>query len=449
MKKKLIIREEILQQCWSAKMLGIPALKTVSNQELKILDFGVWNRLQGPDFSGVKIEFDHLLLAGDVEFHWTTSDWNKHLHHTDKKYNNVILHVVWIHDSEVCNSEGNAIPVLQLSDYFLEKDLQKLQNKVSSVFHSGINEFVLKCSGNEATKQPELWKKLVHNQYEVALQQRLQSKLLEINQLAVELNQDWESIAFVYMGKYWVDNQNRLAAERLFKSIPLTFVKRSPLKELLAYSWVLGKFPLNGSEITSAKQFQEQMNFLSSKFGIKSLDISWYYGKIRPQGWIHNRIMQYFIWLHGLDGQISEVLVDRSMLSLNRFLVDSNHFLYMGSTMRLNEIQATKVIVNAIIPLQMAYMLHREVGELDYRGWIELMKLLPSESNRIIREYSLFFGDVSSAYDAQGMLNQVNNYCRKGLCSQCLIGNYVLKNQKSIGFDPWVSQSEDRSILAR
>lgn len=425
MKKKLVISEEVLQRFWDIKKIGNLPLKTVTGQSISVRNFGLWNRLQGPDYSGVQLEIDELLFVGDVEFHWTTSDWEKHLHSRDEKYNKVILHVVWIHDQEVTTLDGNCIPILQLSDYFNEKDLQKMQHSVSSIFQSQIEERILKCEGNSIIQDDLRWKNTVEKQYEIVMFKRLKAKMDEITNLSKFYRNDWETLAFIYIGKYWVDNQNRLAVERLLQSVPISFVKRSPLKELLAYVWILGGFERIGTDLITSNQFDEQMKFLKNKFQIKSLDISWYYGKIRPQGWVQNRLIQYFVWLHGLDGQISDVLTDQTWRTQERFMMDSPYFSYLGSKLGLNVQQASKVIANAIIPLQLAYSQHKESHKIDFEIHLDCLRNLPAEDNRIVRKYSPFFGSANTAFHSQALTHQIHEFCREGRCSTCEIGKEI------------------------
>ncbi|HZR43580.1 MAG TPA: DUF2851 family protein [Ktedonobacteraceae bacterium] len=56
--------------------------------------------------------------AGDVEFHVRASDWVTHQHHTDPRYNHVILHVVLICDDPypTVRQDGIIVPVCSLSD---------------------------------------------------------------------------------------------------------------------------------------------------------------------------------------------------------------------------------------------------------------------------------------------------------------------------------------------
>ena len=68
--------------------------------------------------------------VGDVEFHVRVSDWFGHRHHSDARYNNVVLHVVL-----VCNAaaptlrqDGMVVPVCSLSDLPVRTTLPVLNN---------------------------------------------------------------------------------------------------------------------------------------------------------------------------------------------------------------------------------------------------------------------------------------------------------------------------------
>jgi hypothetical protein len=56
--------------------------------------------------------------TGDVEFHIRTSDWVRHQHHLDPRYNQVILHVVLIYDDPLPTrlQNGGSVPVCSLQD---------------------------------------------------------------------------------------------------------------------------------------------------------------------------------------------------------------------------------------------------------------------------------------------------------------------------------------------
>ena len=80
---------------------------------------------QGPDIRDAVLQFapGHAdtppeRVTGDVEFHIRCSDWYAHQHHSDPRYNNVILHVVLLFDSAgpVLRHDGHAVPICSLND---------------------------------------------------------------------------------------------------------------------------------------------------------------------------------------------------------------------------------------------------------------------------------------------------------------------------------------------
>ncbi|MBK9793602.1 MAG: DUF2851 family protein [Sphingobacteriales bacterium] len=60
--------------------------------------------------SGMQSKIDDIILIGNIELHIYASDWKLHKHEQDKKYNNVILHVVFFNDEPVLN-----LPTLELN----------------------------------------------------------------------------------------------------------------------------------------------------------------------------------------------------------------------------------------------------------------------------------------------------------------------------------------------
>ena len=89
-------------------------LFTTSNEQIQVVKIGTFNSNAGPDFLNAKIKIGETLWAGDVEIHIKSSDWNTHGHQLQKSYNSVILHVVAIHDKEICTENGTQIPTLIL-----------------------------------------------------------------------------------------------------------------------------------------------------------------------------------------------------------------------------------------------------------------------------------------------------------------------------------------------
>jgi hypothetical protein len=78
-------------------------------------------RSLGPDFTDAVIERDDgTTFRGDIEIHVREADWRAHGHHTDPRYNGVVLHVVGAISANSTNTPalkatGTTIPLLALN----------------------------------------------------------------------------------------------------------------------------------------------------------------------------------------------------------------------------------------------------------------------------------------------------------------------------------------------
>jgi hypothetical protein len=93
------MQEDFLHYLWKHKKVNIANLKTTTNQVISITNVGEHNFNTGPDFFNARLKIGEQLWAGNVEIHTKSSDWFLHNHETDSNYDNVILHVVWEHDT--------------------------------------------------------------------------------------------------------------------------------------------------------------------------------------------------------------------------------------------------------------------------------------------------------------------------------------------------------------
>jgi hypothetical protein len=64
--------------------------------------------LELADFNA-QIKIGNQMWA-EVEIHLKSSDWYVHHHERDAAYENVILHVVWEHDTEIYRKNNTEIP---------------------------------------------------------------------------------------------------------------------------------------------------------------------------------------------------------------------------------------------------------------------------------------------------------------------------------------------------
>ncbi len=85
------------------QILSDPAIirKTESGKRLQILSPGKHNDSAGPDYLEIAILLDGMVVVGDAEFHKNASDWFKHKHNNDERYNSVILHLILNNDKNI------------------------------------------------------------------------------------------------------------------------------------------------------------------------------------------------------------------------------------------------------------------------------------------------------------------------------------------------------------
>lgn len=115
-----VISERLLHHLWLRKIALKRGLRTCDGQDVEVSNPGLWNGQEGPDFLNARLQWaDGRCLEGHVEVHLFSSDWKRHGHHADERYDGVILHVaMWNLGGErfVINSKGSKVPQMCLSD---------------------------------------------------------------------------------------------------------------------------------------------------------------------------------------------------------------------------------------------------------------------------------------------------------------------------------------------
>ncbi len=139
------VSEELLYKQWiNHKELG--QLKTISGDDVEILDIGVFNGDEGgPDFKNSRIRIGNFVFIGDVEIDTNYTDWVNHAHNLNNHYNKVILHVSLYNKQNqeyVYTRDGRRIPNLCLSNYLNTHELDIFTKESDS--NKGNHAF-LKC----------------------------------------------------------------------------------------------------------------------------------------------------------------------------------------------------------------------------------------------------------------------------------------------------------------
>jgi hypothetical protein len=86
------ITERHLQAMWLEQKY-FKNLATDEGEPIEVISPGIWNSEAGPDFMKAHLRIDGRELRGDIELHLHDEGWQLHGHHTDVRYNRVILHL--------------------------------------------------------------------------------------------------------------------------------------------------------------------------------------------------------------------------------------------------------------------------------------------------------------------------------------------------------------------
>ena len=111
------IDEAFVQKLWNEQRFFATSMEAIDRRTIRVLKPGIWNHNEGPDFMHAEIEIDGKLQTGDVEIHVRSSEWYRHEHHLNSRYNRVILHAVYFDDDlnlRIRLQNGKRIPTLEL-----------------------------------------------------------------------------------------------------------------------------------------------------------------------------------------------------------------------------------------------------------------------------------------------------------------------------------------------
>lgn len=123
-------REAFVQACWAYQDWSDGKLYTTESKPIEVLAPGWLNKGPGPDFTEARVVVNGEERWGDVEIHTDEQDWWRHNHHTDPKYNRVILHVVlWrgLNPARLPTS-GETIPVFHALPHLSVNSVEMLAN---------------------------------------------------------------------------------------------------------------------------------------------------------------------------------------------------------------------------------------------------------------------------------------------------------------------------------
>lgn len=414
------MQERLLHFIWQNKLFNTKDLKTLNGSELQILDFGKYNTDGGPDFWNAKIKIDDVILIGNIELHIHASDWKLHKHEQDKKYNNVILHVIYFNDEPVSNLPSlelnGRIPAVLLDKY--EDMMLSQKDLICENLFDTIDEFTF-----------ENWK-------ERLVIERMERKSAEILENLKLNNNDWEQTCYQLLGKYFGSHINKEPFELLtrFLDYKILLKHKEDVFQLEALLFGVAGFLNKDFVEIYPRELKQEYEFLKHKYDLKQIqEHHWQFLRIRPVSFPTIRIAWF-----------AKVMQQMPLLNTILESKEENHFLdnievseYWNKHYVLDKLSKHKsktlgedfksiLKINVFAPVLFAYGKYRNDDSYTDKAF-QLLYQIHGESNTKTKVFESTKFKHENAFDTQAMIELYDNYCTRKRCLECAIGHKILR----------------------
>lgn len=142
MGKSKKIQERFLYKIWKNQFQN-RTVSSVDGNTILVIDPGVENQdNDGPDFINARVQIGNIKFKGDIEIDNFHSDWKSHGHNFNKKYNKVILHIVYQEDNNnnsVYSRDGRKITTIGIGKFIEGPVKDSIQKALQSERYERLN----------------------------------------------------------------------------------------------------------------------------------------------------------------------------------------------------------------------------------------------------------------------------------------------------------------------
>jgi hypothetical protein len=421
------MKEDFLHYLWKFKKFDSLNLKTFNGEIITILSVGQYLELSGPDFFNAQITIGNQKWAGNVEIHLKSSDWYVHHHERDAAYENVILHVVWEHDTEIFRKNNTEIPVLELKKY------------VDALTIANYQSLMLQKSWIFCEKQiKEIDSFLLENWQERLFFERLERKSNPIFELLEQTHHDWEAVLFYLLAKNFGLNTNGEIFIKIAQSIPFSVIRKESFEIENLEALFFGNSGLLNAENEDNyfKDLKFRYFYLLHKYQMdKKIIEPVQFFKHRPDNFPTIRLSQLANVYHKHQNLFSKISTLKSLENIYEVFAVSvseywqNHYQFDKESPKKKKLLSKSfvdlLVINTIIPLQFAYA--KSQGKEISEDLIYLLKQVTPEKNAVLDKFISFGIQSKNAFETQSLLQLKNEYCNKSKCLECAVGIELLK----------------------
>lgn len=417
--------EDILHYIWKFKLYQ-KELKTTDGRQIEVLDVGLPNTNEGPDYFNAKIKIDGELWAGNIEIHTSSDQWKVHNHHKNKSYNSVILHVVEKANCEVFNELGQS--VIQCEIVYP----QHIKENYDFLIHSNTDIPCRNYIGNIPPFHLNLWMNTL-------LIERLERKANHIESLLKRFQNSWEDAFYVLLTRNFGFGLNSDSFERLALSLPLKCIQKQGDNIIQIEALLFGQAGMLDNVKVEDDYFsllKKEYEFLKNKYDLKPLD-SYIFKSMRsrPTAFPQIRIAQLASLLHSSHGLFSKITACddigriRLMFHVNASEYWQTHYAFGVTSERkskyLGDSSLDILLINTVAPILFIYGKSIDNEALCERA-LKFLEMLKPEQNSITKLFAKLKMPLNSAADSQAMIQLKREYCELRKCLFCRIGHQLL-----------------------
>lgn len=429
------MNEDFLHYVWKFQKFVKRDLKTISGDILSVVAVGQHNLNSGPDFFNAKLTIGEQLWAGNVEIHIKASDWYVHQHQKDDAYDSVILHVVWEYDADIFRKDGTTIPTLELKRCIASEVIVGYR-KLFKTNHKWIN-----CEEDFAHIDSFLLKHWLERLYV----ERLEQKATRIELQLKAKNNHWEAVLFELLCKNFGLKVNGASFLSIAQSVDFSVVQKCSQHQIDLESLLLGQAGLlegtfeEGYFLTLQKRYA----YIKHKFQVSNHTvIPPKYFRLRPPNFPTIRLSQlatlYCTQKHLFSAVVaiaSEAVSEEIIIKLYKLFSvsassywDTHYNFGVISGKRSKKVTKKFVdllLINTLVPVLFCY--GKQQGSNSIELLLQVMKRIVPEENSVVTKFNQLQSVAHHAFESQAVLQLKETYCDKNRCTECAIGNAILK----------------------
>lgn len=437
------VPEALVQDLWAQQRFEARALHTSDGATVHVLAPGTLNTDAGPDFQNAHVRIDGVDWRGHVEVHRTSGGWFEHEHHTDPRYNSVVLHVALHADmwtGGLLRADESTVP-----EVVLYPRLQAPLRTLLHAFHTRADDDALPCAPR--------WDEVPPAPRQAWIRHLARARLArKSEQLPVSGEGGLEAALHerLFVGLGYAKNDAPMST--LAQKVPpqaLRVLDAPRSREALLLG-AAGLVPEPGDLLEADRTTADYAMDLRDRF--RRLQVrralapmarpTWTFFRLRPQNFPPLRIAQAAAWY--ADGALmADAPLDRLREALRedgaeglRAALEAAPPAFWRTHYHLRKAAAehsaglgpsrtNTLLVNAVAPVLLRDAARRDDASQKDAVYT-LLKTLPASRDSVVRRFQALGTTVDSAFLAQGLHELYRHFCSEGGCLDCAIGQRLI-----------------------